>query len=66
MKNPVVGQFEKYEENFVNTVGSNLSPDCKVTFYADSGHFYLAKGITHINGIPVIQNSLPSEQPRQE
>ena len=34
----------------------------EVTFYADTGHFYLSKGITHINGVPVSQDSLLNEQ----
>lgn len=33
----------------------------KIEYYADTGHWLLANGITHINNIPVIQNSSLNE-----
>ena len=33
---------------------------------ADSGSFYLSRGITHINGVSITQNSLLGEQNQQE
>jgi hypothetical protein len=36
------------------------------SFHADTGHWYLSIGVTHINGVPVIQRSSPSELLQEE
>jgi hypothetical protein len=47
------------KKNIVSDVSACIAEPC---FFADSGHYFLAQGLTHINGVPVIENSLQNEE----
>jgi len=53
------------EKNDKKIENPELKKQC-VTIHGDSGHYYLSKGISHINGIPVIQTTSPDEVPPLE
>jgi purine nucleoside permease len=36
------------------------------SFHADTGHWYLSKGIVGINNVRLIQKTLPNEQNQEE
>lgn len=57
-----VGHCVPHEVLFISSCHSFSS----VTYHADTGHFYLSLGITHINGVPVIQKTSQNELNHEE